>query len=282
MTAGRRVAVVTDSAASLPPDAAERLGVTVVPMSLVLGDEVYADGALPPAEVVRRADGEAVHTSAPSPGDYLKAVESLDAEGVLITTVSQNMSASYEAAVAAAGYLPRDTTAVLDSRTAAGAQGLVVTAAALAAGAGRSLPDVGAAARRVVSRVRLVAAVEGLDHLARSGRVPGIAAWAGRSLGMRPMFEFAGGRVRARRPVLSQEAAVERIVSACRRSAREGARLRAAVLDAQAPEGAAALHDRIAAMAPGAEVYSAPFSSVMVAHTGPGLVGLAWWWEDGA
>lgn len=279
--AERQVAVVTDSAASLPPGAAGRLGIAVVPMSLVIDGEVYADGTLAPGEVVRRAAAEPVSTSAPSPGEFLKVVEGRDEPTVLIATVSETMSASYEAAMAAAGYLLPGTAAVLDTRTAAGAQGLVVLAAAEAAAAGLPLPEVAHRARRVVATVRLVAVVESLEQLARSGRVPGVAAWVGRTLGVRPMFEFAGGRVRARRPALSPDAAVERIVTACERSRPAGARLRAAVLDAEAPERAAHLRDRLAAAVPGADVYGAPFSSVMVAHTGAGVVGLAWWWDQG-
>lgn len=280
---GDRVAVVTDSAASLPADAASRLGIAVVPMSLVLNGEVYADGTLAPEELVRRAGGREVSTSAPSPGDFLKVMEGLEGRHVLVTTVSQTMSASYEAAVAAAGYLPEGTAAVLDSRTAAGGQGLVVLAAAEAAAVGATLAGVTGTARRVVGAVRLMAELESLDQLARSGRVPGIAAWAGRSLGVRPVFEFVHGRIRARRPALSRGAAIDRMVTACV-EARPGtgrpARLRAAVLDARDPVGAALVRERLLARVPEADVFGAPFSSVMVAHTGPGLVGLAWWWEE--
>lgn len=282
MTGDRQVAVVTDSAASLPPDRARRLGVGVVPMSIVVDGERYADGDLAPGEVVRRAAAEPVTTAAPSPGEFLKVVEGRDEPAVLVTTVSRTMSASYEAAVAAVGYLPEGTAAVLDTRTAAGAQGLVVLAAAEAAAAGLPLTEVARRARRAVAAVRLVASVETLEQLARGGRVPDIAAWAGRSLGVRPIFELTGGRVRARRPALGSGAADERIVASCERSRRPGARLRAAVLHAEAPERAARLLDLLAAAVPGANVYEAPFSSVMVAHTGPGLVGLAWWWDGAA
>jgi fatty acid-binding protein DegV len=30
---------------------------------------------------------------------------------------------------------------------------------------------------------------------------------------------------------------------------------------------------------PDADVFVASFGSVMLVHVGPGLVGLAWWWE---
>ncbi|MGB7051581.1 MAG: hypothetical protein WBG41_08435 [Acidimicrobiales bacterium] len=55
--------------------------------------------------------------------------------------------------------------------------------------------------------------------------------------------------------------------------------LHAAVLEAQAAEAAARLRTLVVGAEPQAQVFEAPFSSVMIAPTGPGLVGLAWWWE---
>ncbi|HWD51438.1 MAG TPA: DegV family protein [Acidimicrobiales bacterium] len=283
------VHVVTDSAASLPPGAAERLGIVVVPMTLVLGGMVYADGDLAPFEVVDRASRESVTTSSPSPGDFLKAVASAteDEESrgqVLLLTVSSSMSATYEVARTAANYVDDAEVEVVDTRTAAGAQGLVVMAAAELARTGATLEQVTRKAQRAARNVRLMASLRSLDHLARSGRVPGAAAWAGRSLGVRAMFEFTAGGVRPRRPARSERGALERMVGAMTQSRPEGtegrgAVLRAAVMEAQAAESADRLLGLVTGAVPTADVFEAPFSSVMIAHTGPGLVGLAWWWE---
>jgi DegV family protein with EDD domain len=281
------VSVVTDSAASLPLSASERLGIGVVPMSLVVGGIVHADGDLTPEELVAWAAHEPVHTSAPSPGAFLKAVASAteheEKDGqVLILTVSSAMSSTFEVARLAVGYLDDVDVRLVDTGTAAGAQGLVVMAAAELAASGASLDEVARRAEWVASRVRLMASLSNLDYLARSGRVPGAAAWAGRSLGMRAMFEFVTGGVRTRLPARTERAALERMVGAMVQS-RPGGRpdpvLRAAVLEAQAPNSAQRLRGLVEAAQPGADIFEAPFSSVMIAHTGPGLVGLAWWWE---
>lgn len=273
------VVVVTDSAASLPSDAVAALGVHVVPMTLEVGGSVYPDGALDPAAVVQRASHLRVTTSAPSPGAYLEALAAAGSRPVVVTTVARRTSASYESALAAAGYRRAGRVEVVDTQTAAGGQGLVVMAAARAARSGNSLEEVATAARAVAARVRLLAFLEQLDSLARSGRVPGVAARAGRSLGARAVFELTRGRVRSRRPARTLDGAVGRIMAACAAGSQAGARLRAAVLEAQAPCGAEALLAAVHELAPDADVYRAPFSSVMVAHTGPGLAGLAWWWE---
>jgi DegV family protein with EDD domain len=169
--------------------------------------------------------------------------------------------------------------AVLDTGTGAGAQGLVVLAAARAAAEGADQHEVVATAEHVAGRVRLAASVADLERLARSGRVPDAARWIGDRLGVRPLFEFRDGRARPLRPAFSAEAALDRIVQRCAAGAGSGARLHVTVLHALNPDGAAILAERVQALEPVLFLVG-PFSPVMVAHTGRGLAGLAWWWES--
>lgn len=275
------VTVVTDSAASLPADAAERFGIVVVPMTLVLGGVVYPDDEVPLEELIGHLGTEHVSTASPSVGAFLKAMESASEEGeVLVLTVSSNMSSTFDAARTAAGYLAPGSVQVIDTKTAAGAQGLVALAAARQAERGAALEEVAAVAERVASRVRLLGSLDNLEYLARGGRVPVAAARAGRTLGVRALFEFSDGRATARRPALSASATVDRLVGECLAGGRDGARLHAAVLHARCPDLAEGLCERVVAGAPDAVTFLAPFSPVMVAHTGPGLLGVAWWWDD--
>lgn len=270
------VTVVTDSAASIPLELVEQLGIVVVPMSVIIGDTVYADGSLGLDEVMARVD-EGVSTSGTNPGEFLQAIESIDGE-VLVLTISRQMSSTFEAARTAAR-MGGDRARVVDTGTAAGGQGLVVLAAAEAAARGESLDAVAAVAQRVIERVHLVATVENLDRLIASGRVPGIAALANRWLGLQPLFEFRGGSAHPLRPAFSRDAALDRMLAAWRNSIEPGARLHAAALHAEAEEDATRLLKQVVTERTAATAFVAPFNSVMVVHTGLGLVGLAWWWE---
>jgi DegV family protein with EDD domain len=273
------VAVVTDSAAALPPHLAAAHDVTVVPMWLTVGGRSVHEGDVTLAELLTHRD---VTTSGPTPGEFEAAVKDrLGDDGVCVLTIASTMSSTYEAAVLgarAAGGPVR----VIDTTTAAGAQALVVLAAAEAARRGASLDDVEAAARAAIGQVRLVATVPNLDHLVRSGRVPNVAGWAGRRLGIAPLFEFRAGHAHALRPARGVEAAYERIVARFRRDRVAGARLHVAALHAEAPAAAEQLLARVRAEADPVTAFAGPFGSVMVVHTGPGLVGLAWRWEPAA
>jgi DegV family protein with EDD domain len=273
------VSIVTDSAASLPDDLAARHNVTVVPLSLTLGGISYRDGDLGLAELLSRVN-EGVTTSAPSPGEVAKAIEEcLGDDGALVLTIAGTMSGTFHAAHVASS-LVEGTVRVLDTETAAGAEGLVVLAAAQRASAGASLDAVAATAVHVRERVRLVASVDSLDHLVRSGRVPGIAGRAGRSLSLNPLFEFRRGHPKPLRPALSRPAALGRMVAALLNSRVPGARLHLAALHAGAPEPAERLLEQVRAEVEPATAFLGSFSPVMVVHTGPGLVGLAWWWDE--
>ena len=283
------VTVVTDSAAALPPDLVARYDIRVVPLVLQVGADRYRDGEIGLDELVRRFD-EPISTAAPSPGEFATVIADARRTGPVVTlTVAAGMSSTHDSAKLAAKLVtdndPRGTAppepdvAVLDTGTAAGAQGLVVLAAAGAAAEGADQDEVVATAERVAGRVRLAASVADLERLARSGRVPDAARWIGDRLGVRPLFEFRDGRARPLRPAFSTEAALDRIVQRCAAGAGRGARLHVTVLHALNPEAAATLAERVQALDP-VSFLVGPFSPVMVAHTGRGLAGLAWWWED--
>jgi DegV family protein with EDD domain len=274
------VAVITDSAAALPPDLAERYGVTVVPMWLTVRGEPELEGTRPLEELVTH---DQVTTSAPTPGEFETAIKDTlrGSDGVVVLTIAGSMSATYQSALVAANAVGGPVR-VVDTATAGGAEALVVLAAAQAAHANADLDAVEAAAVHVIDRVRLVATLPTLEHLVRSGRVPGLAGWAGKRLGINPLFEFRGGKVRRLRPALSHDAALDRIVGLVHRSRVPGASLHVAALHALAVDVARELLDRVTADEQPVAAFIGEFGPVMVVHTGPGLAGLAWWWEEPA
>jgi DegV family protein with EDD domain len=279
------VAIVTDSAAALPSELVRRHGIVVVPMWLTVRGEPELEGERPLEELVREAE---VTTSAPTPGEFEGAIkDSLRVhDSALVLTIASTMSATHQSALVAAQSVGGEVR-VVDTANAGGAEALVVLAAAEAAARGASLDDVERRARIVIERVRLVATLSSLDHLVRSGRVPGIAGWAGRRLGINPLFEFQGGKVHRLRPALSHDAALDRIVGMVRRSRPDDhhggdpPRLHVAALHALAVEIAEVLRARVHEFAPVTE-FVGEFGPVMVVHTGPGLAGVAWWWESAA
>ncbi len=276
------VRVVTDSSACLPLDLAGRYRIEVVPIQVAL-DMTERD-----VSDVERRDiidhllrGDRVRTSAPSPGAFLRAVDAVDeGDGVVVLTLAATMSSTYQSAKLAAAQAAAPVR-VVDTRTAAGGLGLVTLAVAQAAAHGASLDEVEATARHVVSRVRLVAAVGSLQYLARTGRVPDLAGKMGDLLGVQALLEFRDAQVRVLRPSLSHSRARHRILSHWRASRPDAATsLHITALHADALDAAEALLTAVCDHVKPATEFVSEFDAAMVAHTGPDVVGLAWWWED--
>jgi len=274
------VAVVADSAAALGPELAQRYGIVTVPMQLEIGGEAVSEQEVPLEELVARLD-DGVKTSGPPPGAFADAIQRADqGDGVVVLTVASRFSSTYQSAAMAAGMAADPTRVrVIDTGTAAGAEGLVVIAAAEAAAAGADVAGVARRAEEVAGKVRLVAAVEQLTYLVRGGRVPAGAARVGTHLGVRVLFELRGAKLHPMRPSLSAEGATEQILGAWRRSKVPGAALHVAALHALRPAEAGALLEAVRAEVEPATAFVGTFGPVMVAHTGPGVIGLAWWWD---
>lgn len=276
------VAVVVDSAASLPAELIEQHRIVVVPMTVVIDGEPRSDASVSLDELLVQLPAGRVTTSGPAPGDFATGIAAArrHADQVLVLTVSAEMSSTFATAVLVSK--PEGVSVrVLDTRTAAGGEGLVALAAARRALAGAGLDDVEATARAVIERVRLVATLDDLDHLARSGRVPNLARRATSALHVKPLFEFRDGTAHALTPAHGEHAARRRIVERCLadRPAEHQARLHLAALDAQATGRAQLLLDAVLAEVADADWFIGSFGPVMLAHVGPGVSGLAWWWE---
>lgn len=265
-----RVAIVTDSSACLPPPLAKRPGVRVLPIAIHLGGDDLHDGEPGAASRVYAslARREEVKSTAPSPLEYLAAIEEAEADAVTVITPAPEFTVMHRNACVAADLAGRPAV-VVDSRTAAAAQGLVVAEALEAAESG-SLEDVVTVAEETSRGVRLVATLETLEFVRNSGRVPPAAFELAQHLGVRPIFELCEGAVERVGIARGREAAVGRI----RQEWAERGGLAAGrtwVFHADRADVARDLQGALGDV----EVLT-EFSASMGVHTGPGVVGVAW------
>src|SRR3989442_8756019 len=151
------ISLISDSSACLPPEAARRFGIAVLPIVIHLPSGDIRDGMEEAGEVVYRslARGESVKSSAPSTLESLAAMEGARGDPVAVTPAAE-FTAMYRNAAVAAEISARPI-AVVDSRTAAAAHGLVVLAAAEVASAGGGAQAGGLAAAAAWAGAGLVA-----------------------------------------------------------------------------------------------------------------------------
>ncbi len=283
----RPVVVVTDSAAALPVEIATAAGIIVTPMEITLQGKTYADG---PDGIgdrfydMLRETRAVPKTSAPRPSRWLEAMNKAakHGESIVCITLAARLSAAFDSARVAVDMLkdsnPGLEVTVVDSETAAGSQALIALAAARAASADASHRQVIAAAQKALDGVRLIAYLDTLEYVWRSGRVPRVALWATSLLRMKPVMEFSRGKVGSIARPRSRPKAMERILTEMARDV--GALpVHATVIHADAPGEAEELHARIEREFNTVELIVSQFAPFMGAHTGPGLVGVSFWAE---
>ena len=276
--------MVTDSGSNLPSDVAARYGITVVPLYLHWDGQTYKDGVdITPDEVYRRLreNKHLPHTAAPSTGDFLQTYLRLSHEADVI--VSIHLPAALSSVVQTAklaAELASETIRVhtMDAGTAAMGAGFVALAAARAATEGANLDSVVEAARAVSSKVMVLAMLDTLEYLYLGGRIGRAATLLGTALQIKPVLFLNNTVVDVlAKPATRSRALRVMLAEAARRL--DGHPAHVAVLHADAPVAARLLQEKIEADFDCVELLTAPFTPAMGAHTGPGLLGLAFYPE---
>jgi DegV family protein with EDD domain len=266
-------ALITDSSACIPARLTRHHGIRVVPIQVMVGDAEFRDGVdLDPRKLYRALErGLAVKSAAPSPLDYLDAIEGVpeDVTPVILTPAAEFTRMHRNALLAAE--LSGRRVSVVDSRSATAGHGLVVLAAAEAGRGGGLVDDVVAAAEDAAGRAELVACMESLEYLRQSGHLPAMALGLANHLGVRPVFRMRQGTAERVGLPRSEEGALARVVKEWRTTGGTSAPS-AAVFHAGRPERAA----KLSALLGGHPSFTTEFSAAMAIHTGPGVTGVAW------
>ena len=288
MSVSSKVAIVVDSAASLPPGFAECAGVYVAPMTVTLDGTSYRDGIdITNTEFYRRirTASSPPTTSAPSAAAYVEVfiAAGRDQDAILCITAGDRFSASFTSATAASEEMRATTPSVeirvVDSQTAAGSQALVALHAWRAAQKGASLAQTASEALVVTERVRLLAFIETLRYLRRSGRVPLVAHLGASLMQIKPLFKLEKSEITTLARPRTRRVAIRRMIELMRSEADPGP-LHVAIMHADAPQDAEFIRDTVNDEFDCAELYISEFTPAMGAHIGPGLLGIAFWSES--
>ncbi|GGP80115.1 DegV family protein [Streptosporangium pseudovulgare] len=272
------VAVVTDSTAYLPEEAVSRLGITVVPLQVVVGGRGLDDVAQIDGAGMNDALGEwaPVTTSRPAPqrfADAYEAAAARGAAGIVSIHLSGEMSGTVEAARAGAedSLVPVE---VVDSRSIAMGLGFPVLAAAEAAARGARRTEVADAARRRMKATRTFFYVDTLEHLRRGGRIGAAATLLGSALRTKPLLHIADGVIVPLEKVRTASRAIARLEDLAVQAAGSGP-VDIAVQHLAAEDRAGAMAARLPQRVPGlASVTVVEVGAVIGAHVGPGMLGL--------
>lgn len=274
------IAVVTDSTASLPPEVADKRGILVVPLQVVIGAQAYDEGsedATPERVAAALREYVPVSTSRPAPAVMLEAYERAALAGakqIVSVHISGEMSGTFESAQLAARDAPVRVVCV-DSRQVGVATGYAALAAADAIGQDASVEEAAEAARRQAEACASLFYVDTLEYLRRGGRIGAAAALFGHALAVKPLLQIQDGKVAPLEKVRTSAKALARLEELAEQAA-DGRPADVCVAHLANPERAGQLAERLgerlADSLGGRDVWCAELGAVLGAHVGPGMI----------
>lgn len=270
-----RVQLVTDSASDLPPGLALEHGIRVVPLTIRFGETELVDREqLTPAEFWSRCASSPVlpETAAPSPGAFRAAFDQAaeqGREGVVCVTLSSALSATHQAALAAASESPLPVR-VVDSRSLTMGQGLMTLAGAELAATGATLDEVTETVEGLRGQTRVYGALATLENLRKGGRIGPAAAVFGSLLSIKPIIELRHGVVEGESRQRTRRRSLEYLVDKVREHGRPR---RLAVVHGSAPD----LEEFLHLLGPTVDqepLLVCELGPVIGTHAGPGTIGV--------
>ena len=272
------VKIVTDSLSDITSDIAEGLGVTVVPLYVRFGEEVYRDRIeMTTDEFYHRLTHNATFptTTQPPPGDFVDIYNKLakETDEILVIVVSSKLSGTYQSALQAKSMIEEKCRIeIIDSLMVAMGLGLIVIAVAKAVQAGANLDEAADLVRRAMPRSHLVAYFDTLKYLAKGGRIGKAQGFLGSMLSVKPILMIKDGEMSPLTRVRSRTAGMDYVYNfvAGLSNIKE-----LAVEHATTPDEADALVERLGSLFPKERIYRSTVSPVIGTYAGPGAMAVS-------
>lgn len=272
---GEKIAVVTDSTADIPLEDQETLNIIVVPAVVTLDGESYKDGMeISRADFYRRLPtlSSPPTTGAPSMQAFENTYETLLQSGIdkiLSIHLPPSLSGMLSVATQAAKSFG-DRVKIFDSGQVSLGMGFQAIEAATAMINGGTFEIVLEAAQRARENVRLIALIDTLEFLKRSGRVSWLTAGLGNLLRVKIILELLDGVVNRLGQVRTRNKGIEQLQTI----AESWGKLdRLAVPHSASAEDAGAFAEKLRKLCPRPPVIT-EVTTAIGAHIGPGALGV--------
>jgi DegV family protein with EDD domain len=282
-----RVAIVTDSTASIPDNLIEELDIHWVPYYIHKGQEVWRDLVtitcknfyewLPTTQQIPQ-------TASPGPGDYVTMYESLASEGVeeiVSIHMTSKASGAYQAAVAAQGtmqeMLPELKVAVIDTLNVSMCHGWMVIEAARSSLAGCSFDEVIDRVMRLIPVTHMIQTADTLKYLYLGGRIGKAKHLVGSLLNIRPLIGMQDGMIVPLGTARSRQQAYRMIVEMIENAVGPHGKFKIAYMHAAALEEAQKLKEMVEQRLTAVESLISELSPALGVHTGPGTTGVCYY-----
>ena len=277
----QRIAIVTDSTCDIPTEWLKQYQITVIPLTVIFGEEQFLDGVqISATAFYERLLSDPLHpsTSQPSPEvfmDAFKKAAAAGAEEIVAPVISSAMSGTYASAMQAAQQMDIPVH-VHDSRNNSMGLGWQVIAAARAREQGGGAEAMLAAAQQVRDGMVYYISLDTIEYLAKGGRIGGAVKFLDSLLKVKPLIYVRPdtGTVAPGIPARSRTAALKGLYREFFRHINISERLHLTVLHNNAEPEARDLEAQIRQEYAPEELFVSIVTPILGAHTGPRAVAL--------
>ncbi|MFC2019027.1 DegV family protein [Chloroflexota bacterium] len=272
------VKIVTDSSADLPAEVIKELGITVVPLYVRFGEQIYRDRVeISEDEFYQRLSRDPVHpsTTQPTPQDFVEVYQKLakEADGIISIHLSAKLSGTHESAIMARDMIEKGCPIeIFDSQRLTMALGLIVMAAATMAKAGKDMAAVLKEVKAISPKIDMLALLDTLKYLQLGGRIGKAQALLGSLLNIKPVLTLKDGEVVPVAKVRTRSKGIDRLLELVK-GAQNIQDL--SVVYNTTPDEAQALVESIGAFFPKDRITLARVGPVLGVHMGPGSLVVA-------
>lgn len=278
-----KVAVVTDSCASIPEELVDQLNIHWVPYYIHRGSEVLRDlVTIKPEEFYRWLPSakELPHTASPGPGDYMQVYQKLTEEENVDEIISIHMtskgSGAYQAALAAKEMLlenmPKIKIVVIDTLNVSMCHGWMVIEAAREALKGSSLSIIVDKVRSMIPISKMLQTADTLKYLYMGGRIGKAKHLVASLLDIKPIISMVDGVIVPLGQARSRKRAYKMMVDKLEGAVGTG-KFKIAFVHAAAQEEAEKLKTMVEERMSYVEAMICELTPALGVHTGPGTAG---------
>lgn len=271
------ISIVTDSAASIPENIVQDLGITVLPFNINFGGKTFREGVDITKEdyYARLRQGQMPKTSQPSPGAFYEVYKKLskDFDTIISIHIGRKISGALNSAKVAREMLKEKDIEVVDSESLTMVQGFMVMAAAAEAKAGKTKQEILQTVERLKSEVFGYIAVPTLKYLRESGRINAGKALLGSFLSIKPIFTLNNGVVDMIDKTRGFPQALSKMIDFTESRVGKVAR-QIAILHSDALKEAREFCKNVLSRINASDVVFADTGATITSHGGPGMVGI--------
>jgi DegV family protein with EDD domain len=271
------IAIVTDSTADLAEEQYKKNNITVVPLSVIFGEDVYTDDgvALSREEFYQKlkAAKSLPTTAQPTPEDFKKVYEKLleNNQSIISIHISRKMSGTMDSAETAKKALPAGDIEVIDSEMTTMALGLLVLKAAEMAAEGKSKEALLDTIQDIKSKTTTLFIPHSLEYLQKGGRIGRAKGLIASLLEIKPLLTLSEGEVSQFKNTRRWNQAKTEMLETMQGKVRNGEKLMIAVADADLQDEGDAFADRVKETFNPKFIMRTSIGCVVGTHLGPAI-----------